>query len=152
MAPQVGVGFNRDSWNRLERHVRKLTKSYENVYCCTGPLYLPKKEVDGKNYVKYEVIGTNHVAVPTHFFKVVVCETTSGEFHMESYVMPNQFIDDNVPLTSFQVCTFYLNWYRNLTYQVALQVPPESIERASGLLFFDNLARKQIAKINGKKS
>lgn len=40
MAPQVGRGFNRDSWNRLERHVRKLTKTHTNVYVCTGPLYL----------------------------------------------------------------------------------------------------------------
>nr|XP_023021770.1 endonuclease G, mitochondrial-like isoform X1 [Leptinotarsa decemlineata] len=42
MAPQVGKGFNRDSWNRLEKYVRKLTKVYRNVYCCTGPLYLPR--------------------------------------------------------------------------------------------------------------
>jgi len=42
MAPQVGVGFNRHSWNRLEKHVRRLTKVYNNVYVCTGPLYLPK--------------------------------------------------------------------------------------------------------------
>lgn len=41
IAPQVGVGFNRHSWNRLEKYVRKLVKSYENVYVCTGPLYLP---------------------------------------------------------------------------------------------------------------
>ena len=42
MAPQVGHGFNRDYWNKLEKHVRKLTKKYSNVYVCTGPLYLPK--------------------------------------------------------------------------------------------------------------
>lgn len=42
MAPQVGKGFNRDSWNNLEKHVRKLTKIYKDVYCCTGPLYLPQ--------------------------------------------------------------------------------------------------------------
>lgn len=42
IAPQVGVGFNRDSWNRLEKYVRKLTRIYPNVYCCTGPLYLPR--------------------------------------------------------------------------------------------------------------
>lgn len=42
MAPQVGKGFNRDSWNRLEKHVRKLTKFYKDVYVCTGPLYLPR--------------------------------------------------------------------------------------------------------------
>jgi len=42
MAPQVGKGFNRDSWNRLEKYVRGLTKKYDNVYVCTGPLYLPR--------------------------------------------------------------------------------------------------------------
>lgn len=42
MAPQVGRGFNRDSWNRLEKHVRKLTKIYKDVYVCTGPLYLAR--------------------------------------------------------------------------------------------------------------
>lgn len=103
MAPQVGEGFNRDSWNRLERYVRKLTKTYKNVYCCTGPLYLPRKEPNGKNYIKYEVIGANNVAVPTHFFKVIVSETESGQLDMESYVMPNQAIQDSVPLNSFQV-------------------------------------------------
>lgn len=36
MSPQVGKGFNRDSWNRLERHVRNLTKTHRNVYVCTG--------------------------------------------------------------------------------------------------------------------
>ncbi|CAH1175595.1 unnamed protein product [Phaedon cochleariae] len=133
MAPQVGKGFNRDAWNSLEKYVRKLTKVYRNVYCCTGPLYLPRKENDGKTYVKYEVIGANHVAVPTHFYKVVVGETAEGHFEMESYVMPNQVIDEGTPLTSFQV-------------------PPESIERAAGLLFFDNLSRDKLRKINGKKN
>jgi len=42
IAPQVGKGFNRDKWNDLEKHVRSLTKSYDNVYVCSGPLYLPK--------------------------------------------------------------------------------------------------------------
>lgn len=103
MAPQVGVGFNRDSWNRLEKHVRKMTKNYSNVYVCTGPLYLPKKEADGKNYVRYQVIGQNSVAVPTHFYKIVVCETANGALEMESYVMPNQPISDDTPLAVFQV-------------------------------------------------
>ena len=37
------------------RYVRKLAKLYKNVYVCTGPLYLPRREADGKMYVKYEV-------------------------------------------------------------------------------------------------
>ncbi|XP_019549835.3 endonuclease G, mitochondrial [Aedes albopictus] len=132
MAPQVGVGFNRDKWNHLERYVRKLTKQYQNVYCCTGPLYLPRKEADGKLYVKYQVIGASNVAVPTHFYKVVVMESADHRLEMEAYVLPNQKIDDETPLTMFQV-------------------PPETIERAAGLLFFDKIARSQLSRINGKK-
>ncbi|XP_030558081.1 endonuclease G, mitochondrial [Drosophila novamexicana] len=132
MAPQVGQGFNRDAWNNLEIHVRKLTNIYSNVYVCTGPLYLPHKENDGKTYIKYEVIGANTVAVPTHFYKVIVGEATDQRLHMEAYVMPNQVISNDTPLQVFQV-------------------PPETVERAAGLLFFDQLNRKQLASINGKK-
>lgn len=131
MAPQVGVGFNRDSWNRLEKYVRGLTKTYKEVYVCTGPLYLPKKEADGKKYVRYEVIGGNNVAVPTHFYKIVVCESHDGKLEMEAFVMPNAPIDDKTPLTNFQV-------------------PPESVERAAGLLFFDRLSRDKLHRVNQK--
>lgn len=82
--------------------------------------------------MKYEVIGNNHVAVPTHFFKVVVCESPEGKLELESYVMPNEVIPDETPLESFRV-------------------PPESVERAAGLLFFDKINRKMLTKINGKK-
>lgn len=100
---QVGAGFNRGTWNRLEKHVRNLTKAYRNVYVCTGPLYLPKKEADGKAYVRYQVIGVNNVAVPTHFYKVIVGETSDGYLDMESYVLPNDVISDDTPLNVFQV-------------------------------------------------
>ncbi|KAJ0171455.1 hypothetical protein K1T71_013005 [Dendrolimus kikuchii] len=132
MAPQVGEGFNRHAWNRLEKHVRKLTYNYNHVYCCTGPLYLPKRESDGKFYVKYQVIGANTVAVPTHFYKVVVGEAPNGSLDMEAYVMPNQKIPDETPVSAFMV-------------------PPETIEKAAGLLFFDKLQRSKLGKINGRK-
>jgi len=44
------------------------------------------------------------VAVPTHFFKVIVAESADQKYDMEAYVMPNQVIDDSTPLTVFQVC------------------------------------------------
>ena len=55
-----------------------------------------------------QVIGQNNVAVPTHFFKVVVGETASGggDLEMEAYVMPNEAIPDSAPLASFQVSPF----------------------------------------------
>lgn len=132
MAPQVGKGFNRDKWNELESYCRKLARTNANVYVCTGPLYLPREEEDGKLYIKYQVLGQNHVAVPTHFFKVVVCETNSGDLELESFVLPNTAIEDSTPLSTFLV-------------------PEEVIERASGLLFFDKLSKKSFKKINGKK-
>ena len=45
------------------------------------------------------------MAVPTHFFKVVVGEAMGGggDLEMEAYVLPNEAIPDSVPLASFQV-------------------------------------------------
>lgn len=65
--------------------------------------YILRKEIDGKKYVRYEVIGANHVAVPTHFYKIIVGEKIDGTLEMEAFVMPNTPIDDNSPLTNFQV-------------------------------------------------
>lgn len=63
-------------------------------------------ENDGKTYIKYQVIGASTVAVPTHFFKVVVMEAADSTYEMEAYVMPNARISDETPLNVFQVCTF----------------------------------------------
>ena len=103
------------------------------MYVCTGPLYLPKMDPDsGKNFVKYQVIGNNNVSVPTHFFKVLVGELDSHHLEMEAYVLPNEAIPDNVSIASFQV-------------------PPDAVERASGLLFFDKISRDKLSRINGKR-
>lgn len=55
-------------------------------------------------YCRYQVIGPNNVAVPTHFFKVIVGELESSrDLEMEAYVLPNEPIPDNVALHTFQV-------------------------------------------------
>uniref|UniRef100_G3UKE6 Endonuclease n=1 Tax=Loxodonta africana TaxID=9785 RepID=G3UKE6_LOXAF len=120
VAPQVVPHLNQNAWNNLEKYSRSLTRTYQNVYVCTGPLFLPRTEADGKSYVKYQVIGKNHVAVPTHFFKVLILEAASGQIELRSYVMPNATVDEAIPLERFLV-------------------PIESIERASGLLFVPNI-------------
>jgi len=130
MAPQVGEGFNRGAWNKLEKMMRSFARKNPNVYIVTGPLYLPRQEPDGKMYVKYQVIGRNQVSVPTHFFKVAVVQTPSGGFEAHSFVLPNQVIPDSVPLTSFYV-------------------PLESIERSAGFFLFEKLPRDSFQKING---
>lgn len=83
-------------------------------------------------YVKYEVIGQNNVAVPTHFFKVVAIETNAGEIEILSFVLPNQPMKDNIPLKSF------------LT-------PLDAIERASGLLLLDKIPLNKVKLMNHQK-
>lgn len=122
VSPQ-NPNLNQNAWNNLEQYCRSLTKHYMNVFVCTGPLYLPRQEPDGKMYVKYQVMGRNHVAVPTHFFKVVILEKQRGEVELRSYVMPNTPVDNKIPLERFLV-------------------PIESIERASGLLFVPNIMKR----------
>ena len=100
MCPQCPQ-FNRGYWSKLEKHVRDLTKDYQNVYSITGPLYLPTFEADGKLYVKYQVIGENNVAVPTHFFKIIILEDKFGVGEKRAYILPNAFIPAKTPIVAF---------------------------------------------------
>lgn len=102
MCPQ-SPECNRGYWARLEKHVRDLTKDYQNVYVVTGPLYLPTIEENGKRYVKYEVIGLNDVAVPSHFFKVITFEDSQGRKETRAYILPNEAIPSTASLDSFRV-------------------------------------------------
>lgn len=98
------------------------------AWICTGPLFLPQRDPSsGKVMVKYEVIGRNHVSVPTHFFKVILYESHGGYF-MESYMLPNTVIPNDKPLSMFRV-------------------DPEVIERAAGIILFNRLPRNQIKLI-----
>ncbi|KAA1066342.1 nuclease [Puccinia graminis f. sp. tritici] len=120
IAPQVGEGFNRDYWAHLEGFVRQLTNSFQDVYVFTLPMYLPKQDpVTKKQIVSYEVIGNPpNVAVPTHFAKVVFATggklDSAGKGVLGSFVLPNDKISNDQPLTSFEV-------------------PVESVERSAGL-------------------
>ncbi|KAI8821809.1 uncharacterized protein EV422DRAFT_527077 [Fimicolochytrium jonesii] len=121
ISPQVGKGFNRNYWFYFEHFVRTLTKDFDDVYVITGPLYLPKLEDDGKHYVKYEMIGNPpNVAVPTHFYKVVLGVKGKTEA-MATFVLPNTEIGD-VPLQEFVL-------------------PLDAVERAAGVVFFPEVNR-----------
>lgn len=121
IAPQVGAGFNRDYWAHFERFCRNLVKTYPSVRIITGPLFLPRA-VPGTNrsVVSYEVIGTPPtIAVPTHFFKVVVGEDARGSA-VAAFVLPNAAISNDAPLADFEV-------------------PLDAIERAAGVEFMPKL-------------
>ncbi|CAI5728343.1 unnamed protein product [Peronospora destructor] len=124
MSPQVGAGFNRGYWARLEEFMRYLAGQYDAIYVITGPLFLPKKNKQTGEYeVSYPVLGAppNAVAVPTHFFKIVLGEKQGGRgFATAGFILPNKVISENKDLRDFQA-------------------PLDVIEKLAGLLFFDKL-------------
>jgi endonuclease G len=115
MCPQCPE-LNRGYWAKLEKHVRDLTKHNNCVHVITGPLYLPHVESDGKRYVKYQVIGKNDIAVPTHFFKVIHLEDKNGFCTTQAYIFPNTQIQSNASLDAFQTNV-------------------KAVERAAGIVF-----------------
>ena len=66
-------------------------------------IFIQQVPESGKNYVKYQVIGSNNVSVPTHFFKVMVGELEDHQLELEAYVLPNEKIPDHCSIASFQV-------------------------------------------------
>ena len=81
--------------------------------------------------MKYQVLGHNHVAVPTHFFKVLLIENNQGKYELMSFVMPNDVLPHKVNIKQYLV-------------------PLDAVERASGLLFFNKISTNMFAFINGK--
>jgi|SRR6187455_205315 len=118
MSPQMPQ-FNRGYWSKLEKHVRNLTNSYESVEVFTGPLFLPQEDKNGSRWVRYQVIGQNDVAVPTHFYKVIVLGNYLGTKNVEAYILPNEAIETGTPLNKFKVTV-------------------QKVERAAGMIFFSD--------------
>jgi endonuclease G len=89
MAPQIGVGFNRQIWAYLEADIRGWVEQRGALTIITGPVFA--KEQDR---VSYKVIGSNCVAVPTHFFKIVVDAHDPGNPDALAFMLPNQNLAD----------------------------------------------------------
>jgi len=115
VVPQM-PSLNRGFWKKLEGHVRALTKQYSVVHVFSGPLYLSSKGRDGKRYVRYQVIGKNEVAVPTHFFLLLFVQLPTNKLLNKAFIVPNKAID---PKTYFR------------KYSATI----EDVERASGVMF-----------------
>jgi len=115
MCPQCPQ-FNRGYWSKFEKHIRDLTQYYQNIYVITGPLYLPYTKENGNRFVKYQVIGNNDVAVPTHFFKIITMEDWQGKKETRAYILPNEEIPQNTRLDSFRTTV-------------------QKVESAAGILF-----------------
>ncbi|KFY43039.1 hypothetical protein V495_04204, partial [Pseudogymnoascus sp. VKM F-4514 (FW-929)] len=166
MCPQVGEGFNRDYWAHFEDFCRRLTTRYPSVRVVTGPLYLPKRDQDGKWRVSYEVIGNPpNIAVPTHTTRYPSVRVVTGPLYLPkrdqdgkwrvSYEVignpPNIavpthfykviFAEDGKVGGQVAIGAFVLPNARipNDKPLAEFEVPVEAVERASGLEFATKL-------------
>jgi DNA/RNA endonuclease G (NUC1) len=95
IAPQQS-DFNRGIWANLEAWTRRVARDASQrrdrtTYVVTGPLWLPRQQVAPQKFLySYPALGTppSLVAVPTHFFKVVVvvaADAPGGHHHIHSF-------------------------------------------------------------------
>jgi len=127
MAPQVGVGFNRQIWMNLEALVRGWVEARGTMTIIIGPVFAVKK-----HKVSYKVIGDNSVAVPSHFFKIVVDANDEDNITTLAFLMPNKD----------------LSGHELAEYLVSI----DEIERLTGLDFLSALAEDQQAGIESVRA
>jgi endonuclease G, mitochondrial len=70
---------NAGAWSRLEAAVRRIAAQSDAAYIFTGPLF--DSEIT-------EVIGANHVAVPSHTYKVILA-VQGDHLTMYAAIVPN---------------------------------------------------------------
>ena len=120
--------MNAGRWRQLENAVRRLAARSDTVLVFTGPVFDSREP---------EFIGPDHVAVPSHFFKVILA-VHRGEFVMYAAIIPNSN-DVRQPLARFTVTV-------------------DEVERRTGLDFFsglddseeDRLESANLASIGGQ--
>jgi DNA/RNA endonuclease G (NUC1) len=85
--------LNQQIWRELETHVRNWIVERGAGYIITGPMFYNDKEEDPQTatgVITNAVIGPDGVAVPTHFYKIVVAKDASGSWQSIAFVLENR--------------------------------------------------------------
>jgi endonuclease G len=85
MTPQR-PSLNRGMWERLEEQVRSLARSHGSIWVVVGTLFLDSA---GQATEPETFIGPNSVAVPTHFYKAILCAHPDSTYEMFGFMMEN---------------------------------------------------------------
>lgn len=75
---------------------------------------------DYVNYMYFQVIGQNEVAVPTHLYKVILVEADKKPIAIGCFIVPNEPIENKNSLKEFQVTL-------------------EEVQKRTGVIFFPEL-------------
>lgn len=133
VAPQLGEEFRQTFWVHFEQKVREWAAEAEDLYVFTGPLFLPEAtEEGGKKFVRFQVIGKNQVAVPSHFFKVMVREKGPHDVEVQAFIVPHRPMNGDIRYSDYLVSV-------------------DEVERQSGLDFFNTMDDKWQEREESKK-
>ena len=137
MAPQLPQ-FNRNAWKSLETLARNWVTQNSEAWIFTGPVFYDPKEdnpatADGT--ILYDTIGVDAVAVPTHFYKIVIVkDKATGDWKSIAFVMPN------------------VKTYKS-HYHLEQYIPSvDCIELHTGLTFIADLTAAQRIQLKKNKS
>lgn len=110
MTPQASR-LNQNRWRILEGRIQELARSRGELWVVTGPVFVDE---DSDGVVHHYVLGQNRVAVPTHYFKIVVAEREDvpGEFEIMAFLVGNEplegeFADHLVSVDRIEELTGY---------------------------------------------
>jgi DNA/RNA endonuclease G (NUC1) len=82
IAPQVGKGFNRDYWARLEGHVRNLKVQYRTVHVFSGPVFAPVMFAESEGATTTELATGGSENQPD--LSVIQCKFSPDGLHNNS--------------------------------------------------------------------
>jgi len=166
-------------WFRLEVFVKDtMTKQFHDVYVVTGPAFipydekqheetphddesgLPEKKSRRRKFVKYEVLGDNNVAVPTHLFKVILVSPTPPSSFLSSSPPSSSSSSSSPPTTTNRNAhnkppprEFFVSAFLVPNEKIPsgkqledYEVPIEYLEKQTGLRFFRNIDRHKETK------
>jgi len=136
IAPQHDK-FNRYTWRYLEDYVRDVAKTNGIIYVITGSVFDRDEDFNIDAATTFDLVQNERVAVPTHFYKILVHERPNGFIETLTVLLPHE--DESVP---YQESPQY---FKNHLLKI------NDIEKVTGYDFFTELEdRKEYAVENYK--
>ncbi len=89
IAPQRPI-FNRRTWLILERMVRQWAKHYGHIYVMSGSVFDWNNDGKPDHEDLIKTIGPGKVAVPSHYFKIVIRTESGLPTNILAVLLPNK--------------------------------------------------------------
>lgn len=143
MCPQEGPGFNQSIWRVLEDRTRAVVEHHGEAFIITGSLFWDPDEDDERTadgVINYFVIGPGRVAVPTHFYKIIVApdlsagNETQEHWKVIAFVLGNRDYprqaDSAYDFTPFVQSIDWIEDHAGLNFMPALDADSPTLEEA----------------------